>query len=100
MLAIRDMEAGDTSGDLLTRLQEAEASLREAVTQLLYEPTNSPEGHLARIAMQELKRLRSNIQRMEIMIIADGRNNRRSCAATSGNSKKRGGGGRERRNKT
>jgi hypothetical protein len=100
MLAIRDMEAGDTSKDLLLRLREAEELLREAVTQLLYEPTNSPEGQLARIAMQDLKRLRCNIQRVEIMTTENGRDNRRSSAATSGISKKRGGGGTgKRRNK-
>jgi hypothetical protein len=100
MLAIRDMEAGDTSKDLLLRLREAEASLREAVTQLLYEPTNSPEGRLARIAMQDLKMLRCNIQRVETLITENGRDNRRSSASTPGISKKRGGGGTgKRRNK-
>lgn len=99
-LAIRDMEVGDTSKDLLIRLREAEGSLREAVTQLLYEPAHSPEGQLARIAMQDLKRLRCNIQRVEIMIAENGRDHRRSFTATSGISKKRGGGGRgERRTK-
>jgi hypothetical protein len=93
-LAIRDMEAGDTSKDLLIRLREAEASLREAVTQLLYEPTHTPEGQLARIAMQDLKRLRCNIQRVEIMITENGRDHRRSSTASSGITKKRGGGGR------
>jgi hypothetical protein len=52
-LAIRDVEAGDTSKDLLIKLREAEGFLREAVTHLLYEPTHSPEGQLARIAMQD-----------------------------------------------
>jgi hypothetical protein len=88
------MEVGDTSKDLLIRLREAEGSLREAVTQLLYEPTHSPEGQLARIAMQDLKRLRCNIQRVEIMIAENGRDHRRSSTAVSSISKKRGGGGK------
>jgi hypothetical protein len=88
------MEAGDTSKDLLVRLREAEAFLREAVTHLLYEPTRSPEGQLARIAMQDLKRLRCNIQRVEMMITENRSDHRRSSTATSGISKKRGGGGR------
>lgn len=92
-LAIRDMEAGDSSKDLLVRFREAEVSLREAVTQLLYEPTHSPEGQLARIAMQDLKRLRCNIQHVEKMMAENGRDHRRSSAATLGISKKRDGGG-------
>lgn len=98
-LAIRDMEAGEASKDLLLRLREAEGSLREAVTQLLYEPTHSPEGQLARIAMQDLKRLRCNIQRVEIIITENGRDHRKLSTATSGISKKRGGGRGERRTK-
>ncbi|XP_033608644.1 SET domain-containing protein SmydA-8 isoform X3 [Cryptotermes secundus] len=93
-LAIRDMEAGNTSKDLLVRLRGAEVSLREAVTQLLYEPTHSPEGQLARIAMQDLKRLRCNIQHVEKMMTENGRDHRKSSAATSGISKKRDGAGR------
>jgi hypothetical protein len=100
MLAMRDMEVGDTSRNLLVRLREAESYLREAVTQLLYEPTHSPEGQLARIAMQDLKRLRSIIQRVEIMTTENGRDHRRSSTATSGISKKRGGGRGGRKNKT
>ncbi|KDR18205.1 Protein msta, isoform A, partial [Zootermopsis nevadensis] len=68
MLAMREMDTGDTSSkDTLKRLREAEGYLREAVTQLLYEPTHSPEGQLTRVAMQDLKNLRYNIQNIEMM---------------------------------
>jgi hypothetical protein len=90
MLAIRELEAGDLSQDLLKRLKEAEGYLREAVTHLLYEPTHSPEGQLGRVAMQNLKTLRYNIQRAEIMMAEEGRDHRGYSTATSGRSKKRG----------
>jgi len=91
VLAIREMEAGDLSQDLLKRLKEAEGYLREAVTQLLYEPTKSAEGQLGKVAMQDLKRLRYTIQRAEIMMAENGRDLRGlSSRATSRISKKRG----------
>jgi len=91
VLAIREMEAGDLSQDLLKRLKEAEGYLREAVTQLLYEPTKSAEGRLGKVAMQDLKRLRYTIQRAEIIMAENGRDHRGlSSRATSGISKKRG----------
>jgi hypothetical protein len=91
MLATREMEAGDTSKDLLVRLREGESYLREAVTLLLYEPTHSAEGQLARAAMQDLKTLRYNIQHLELMVTETGSGHRRPSTATSGTSKKRGG---------
>jgi hypothetical protein len=91
MLATREMDAGDTSSkDILKRLREAESYLRDAVTQLLYEPTHSPEGQLTRVAMQDLKNLRYNIQHTEMMIAGNG-SDPRSSTVTSGTSKKRGG---------
>ena len=69
MLANREFESGDaTATDLLSRLREAEGYLREAVTQLLYEPMHSPEGQLARVAMQDLKNLRCSIQHAEKLV--------------------------------
>jgi hypothetical protein len=90
MLAIREMETGDFSQDMLKRLKEAEGYLREAVTHLLYEPTHSAEGQLGRVAMQDLKRLRYNIQQAEMMA-ENGHDHRGLSTTTSGISKKRGG---------
>jgi hypothetical protein len=90
-LALREMQAGDFSQDLLKRLKEAEGYLREAVTQLLYEPTHSAEGQLGRVAMQDLQRLRYSIQRAEIMMAENGRDHRGLSTAKSEISKKRGG---------
>lgn len=87
---MREMDAGDTSSeDTLKRLREAESYLREAVTQLLYEPTHSPEGQLTRVAMQDLKNLRCNIQHIETMTAENGSDHR--STVTLGTSKKRGG---------
>ena len=92
VLAVREMEAGDFSQDLLKRLKEAEGYLREAVTHLLYEPTKSAEGQLGKVAMQDLKRLRYTIQRAEIMMTDNGRDHLElSLTTKSGISKKRGG---------
>lgn len=80
------------SQDLLKRLKEAEGYLREAVAQLLYEPTNSVEGQLGKVAIQDLKRLRYTIQRAEIMMDENGSDHRGlSSTAKSGISKQRGG---------
>jgi len=62
MLAQREHDSGEISNeDLLKRLESADATLREAVAMLLYEPQNSPEGKLLRLAMDELRALRENI---------------------------------------
>lgn len=47
-------------------LKEAEEVLKEAVSLLLYEPTISPEGDLARQAMAELKTLKHIIAKQEL----------------------------------
>lgn len=62
MLAHRDHGAGEISVEkLVSRLQEAEALLKEAVAALLFEPAQSPEGRLARAAMLDLRNLRADI---------------------------------------
>lgn len=62
MLANREFDSGEiTSEELEKRLEAADATLREAVSMLLYEPANSPEGKLLRLAMDELRSLRENI---------------------------------------
>lgn len=45
---------------------EAEECLREAITHLLYEPPQSPEGNLQHRAMSELRALREIIQKAKI----------------------------------
>ncbi|KAG8310407.1 hypothetical protein J6590_064435 [Homalodisca vitripennis] len=47
-------------------LQEAEEILKEAVSLLLYEPTLSPEGELARQAMAELKSLKALVAKQQL----------------------------------
>lgn len=62
MLANREFDSGEISSDELEkRLEVADATLREAVSMLLYEPANSPEGKLLRLAMDELRSLRENM---------------------------------------
>lgn len=92
VLAVREMEAGDFSQDLLKRLKEAEGYLCEAVTHLLYEPTKSAEGQLGKVAMQDLKRLRYTIQHAETMMAENGGDHRGLSPTTKSRvSKKRGG---------
>lgn len=63
MIANQLHDSGEiTDEEFLSRLQEAEKYLREAAEMLLYEPPNSPEGGLARVALQDLKDLRQYIQ--------------------------------------
>ncbi|KAJ9577911.1 hypothetical protein L9F63_025224 [Diploptera punctata] len=91
MLANKDFEGGEiTVRDLLSKLREAEGYLREAISQLIYEPMNSPEGHLARVAMQDLKNLRYSIQHAEKLVSET--ETRKSSTGSIGSAKKRGGG--------
>ncbi|XP_066992473.2 uncharacterized protein [Anabrus simplex] len=63
LLATREFQSGDIKPiQLLERLREAETFLRDAISHLLYEPARSPEGQLARVALNELRALRQNIQ--------------------------------------
>lgn len=91
MLANREFEGGDaTAKDLLFKLRKAEGYLREAVSQLLYEPMHSPEGQLARVAMQDLKNLRYSIQHAEKLVSEI--ESRKSSTGSIGSTKKRSGG--------
>lgn len=63
MLANREYDSGEiTSEELLNRLMECENLLKDAISMLLYEPSNSPEGKLLKVAIDELRVLRENIQ--------------------------------------
>lgn len=60
--------------ELLTNLRDAESTLKEAVTYLLYEPIKSPERQIAQMGMSELKILRTimeNITRTSVKIKAE-----------------------------
>lgn len=64
----RDKEI--TSEELIVKLLSAEATLKEAVRHLLYEPSKSPEGKIAQRAMSELKMLRTSINSMQSEILS------------------------------
>ncbi|XP_076662818.1 uncharacterized protein LOC143366016 isoform X2 [Andrena cerasifolii] len=49
------------SAELASRLEEAGSILKRSLTMLLLEPTDTPEGKLAKRALQELKALNRNI---------------------------------------
>lgn len=68
MLANREYDSGEiTSEELLNRLMECENLLKDAISMLLYEPSNSPEGKLLRVAIDELRVLRENIQDVKML---------------------------------
>lgn len=48
--------------EFVKKLEEAKEILRQAFTHLVYEPQDTPEGILARVALNELKSLESDIQ--------------------------------------
>lgn len=50
---------------LIKELKDAEIFLKEAVQILIHEPVNTPESHIARAAMADLKQLREYIREME-----------------------------------
>nr|CAD7202770.1 unnamed protein product [Timema douglasi] len=53
--------------ELLKMLQESEGYLREAVAHLIYEPRNTHEGQLAKMALQDLRDLRLSIQNLVLL---------------------------------
>lgn len=68
MLANREYDSGEiTSEELLNRLMDCENLLKDAISMLLYEPSNSPEGKLLRVAIDELRVLRENIQDVRLL---------------------------------
>ncbi|XP_043249726.1 SET domain-containing protein SmydA-8-like [Colletes gigas] len=62
LLANRAYAAREISSmELTSRLEEAGSLLKKSLTMLLLEPTETPEGKLAKRALQELKALNQNI---------------------------------------
>ncbi|KAK4012902.1 hypothetical protein OUZ56_025152 [Daphnia magna] len=65
-LANRKFESGRMQQDqLIKELKDAEIFLKEAVQILIHEPVNTPESHIARAAMADLKQLREYVREME-----------------------------------
>lgn len=50
-----------SSAELASRLEEAGSLLKKSLTMLLLEPSDTPEGKLAKRALHELKALNQNI---------------------------------------
>ncbi|CAK9798280.1 SET domain-containing protein SmydA-8, isoform A [Anthophora plagiata] len=62
LLANRAYSAREISSlELASRLEEAGSHLKKSLTMLLLEPADTPEGKLAKRALQELKTLNQNI---------------------------------------
>ncbi|XP_058128626.1 SET domain-containing protein SmydA-8-like [Anopheles ziemanni] len=68
-LSRRNHDTGEiTTLDLQTSLKTAESALKEAISMLLFEHPTTPEGHLTKKAMCELKTLREDVQNVQAMI--------------------------------
>lgn len=65
-ITLYELHIGLVSLGEIQQLKEAEELLKEALNQLLYEPTKSPEGELARQAMHELKTLKQMIAKQDL----------------------------------
>ncbi|XP_053994489.1 SET domain-containing protein SmydA-8-like isoform X1 [Hylaeus volcanicus] len=78
------------STDLASRLEEAGSLLKKSLTMLLLEPADTPEGKLAKRALQELKALNQNIADVKsITTIDDTRfHNKRKSHKNKSNTKK------------
>uniref|UniRef100_A0A182W898 SET domain-containing protein n=1 Tax=Anopheles minimus TaxID=112268 RepID=A0A182W898_9DIPT len=67
-LSRRNHDTGEIkTPELLERLQIAESALKEAIGMLVFEHPTTPEGHLTKKAMCELKELREYIQKVQAM---------------------------------
>ncbi|XP_034190876.2 SET domain-containing protein SmydA-8 [Osmia lignaria lignaria] len=72
LLANRAYSAREiSSAELASRLEEAGSLLKKSLTILLLEPVDTPEGKLAKRALQELKALNQNIADVKTITIAD-----------------------------
>nr|CAD7605275.1 unnamed protein product [Timema genevievae] len=77
MLANKQFKNGKTKEpELLRMLQESEGYLREAVAHLIYEPQDTHEGQLAKMALQDLRSLRMRIQNL-VLLQEDNNTNRK-----------------------
>lgn len=69
LLANREYNAREISpSELVKRLEEAGSFLKKCLTMLLLEPVDTPEGKLAKRALQELKSLNENIADVKNLI--------------------------------
>ncbi|XP_043804022.1 SET domain-containing protein SmydA-8-like isoform X1 [Apis laboriosa] len=69
LLANREYNAREISpAELVKRLEEAGGFLKKSLTMLLLEPVDTPEGKLAKRALQELKSLNENIADVKSLI--------------------------------
>uniref|UniRef100_A0A182R8Y9 SET domain-containing protein n=1 Tax=Anopheles funestus TaxID=62324 RepID=A0A182R8Y9_ANOFN len=67
-LSRRNHDTGEIkTPELLERLQLAESALKDAIGMLVFEHPTTPEGHLTKKAMCELKELREYIQKVQAM---------------------------------
>lgn len=72
ILANRAYSARDISTvELVPRLEEAGSLLKKSLTMLLLEPADTPEGKLAKRALQELKELNQNIDVVKTINITE-----------------------------
>ncbi|XP_030751722.1 SET domain-containing protein SmydA-8-like isoform X1 [Sitophilus oryzae] len=71
----RDKELSESG--LLSELQRAEKILKECAKYLLYEPSKSPEGRMALVALKELKYLRESIENIQKDVLINGQNERK-----------------------
>nr|XP_012144406.1 PREDICTED: protein msta, isoform A-like isoform X1 [Megachile rotundata] len=72
LLANRAYSAREISStELASRLEEAGSLLKKSLTMLLLEPMDTPEGKLAKRALQELKMLNQNIADVKTIITVD-----------------------------
>lgn len=72
LLANRAYSAREISStELASRLEEAGSLLKKSLTMLLLEPADTPEGKLAKRALQELKMLNQNIADVKTIITVD-----------------------------
>lgn len=68
LLADRDYTDGKIGAQkLVNRLEDAESHLKRSLTMLLLEPPDTPEGFLARQALQDLKSLRETLAQARLL---------------------------------
>ncbi|XP_076754158.1 SET domain-containing protein SmydA-8 [Xylocopa sonorina] len=72
LLANRAYSAREiSSAELASRLEEAASLLKRSLTMLLLEPVGTPEGKLAKRALQELKAINQNIVDVKIIVTTE-----------------------------
>ena len=83
MLANRAYSAREIGPEqLVKRLEDSQSHLKRALTMLLLEPQDTPEGQLAKRALQEMRLLGRNVQDARALMQAPENDTvkRRGCA--------------------